>query len=376
MENPKTATRRYRLLVSDGEQAVAVMMASQFTHLIDSPNSDIRELTVIDVVEYVNNVVNDKNVIILLNIAIVQQDVPKIGDPVVVNSKQAQPQHAPPIQNQGIPAYGAPVPHSNTMNEMGPQYGAPMGTVQRNPLQQHPVQNQAPPPSHMPPPQYGNQNMVTPNGYMGAQNTKPYGMNAGPNPHMPAAGGYGGQITSPPKPQYSGAPGSAVLRNQAPVNFVPIASLNAYQNRWTIKARVTQKSDIRRYTNARGEGKFFSFDLLDADKGEIRVVGWNDQCDRFYDQVEEGRVYMISRASLRTKRGNFNQTKHPFEIHLETSTLVEPVSDEDAIPKISFSFVPLSQIEDMPQGNMVDICTVVENVAEITEITRKDGTQV
>ena len=35
-----------------------------------------------------------------------------------------------------------------------------------------------------------------------------------------------------------------------------------------------------RYTNARGEGKFFSFDLLDAQGGEIRVVCWNDQVRR------------------------------------------------------------------------------------------------
>jgi replication factor A1 len=34
---------------------------------------------------------------------------------------------------------------------------------------------------------------------------------------------------------------------------------------------------MHRYTNARGEGKFFSFDLLDAAGGEIRVVCWNDQ---------------------------------------------------------------------------------------------------
>lgn len=33
----------------------------------------------------------------------------------------------------------------------------------------------------------------------------------------------------------------------------------------------------RRYSNARGEGKFFSFDLLDGEGGEIRVVCWNDQ---------------------------------------------------------------------------------------------------
>jgi hypothetical protein len=52
--------------------------------------------------------------------------------------------------------------------------------------------------------------------------------------------------------------GSAVAHDQAPPRIVPIASLNHYQSRWTIKARVTQKGAKRAYSNARGDGKVFS----------------------------------------------------------------------------------------------------------------------
>jgi hypothetical protein len=45
--------------------------------------------------------------------------------------------------------------------------------------------------------------------------------------------------------------------------------INTYY-RWTIKARVTNKSDIRRWSNAKGEGTLFSIDLLDEGGGEIR----------------------------------------------------------------------------------------------------------
>jgi replication factor A1 len=43
-----------------------------------------------------------------------------------------------------------------------------------------------------------------------------------------------------------------------------IASLNPYHNRWTIMARVTQKSDIKTWSKAGGnEGKLFSMTLMD-----------------------------------------------------------------------------------------------------------------
>jgi len=206
----------------------------------------------------------------------------------------------------------------------------------------------------------------------GAPPAGPYGAPPSSNPYgaPPMAGGGGGAG------QYHPVAGGTIARNDAPPNLMPINALNSYQNRWTVKARVTQKSDIRRYSNARGEGKFFSFDLLDADGGEIRAVGWNDQCDRFFDQVEVGQVYLLSKASLKNKRGNFNQTRHQFEIHLENNSVLEIVQDEAAIPRISFNFTPLSQLEDTPAGQMVDILAVVESVLDPIDINRKDGTQV
>ena len=65
------------------------------------------------------------------------------------------------------------------------------------------------------------------------------------------------------------------------------------------------------------------------------------QCDRWEGSVEAGKVYLISKASLRNKRGNFNQTRHAYEIHLETHSQVEPCPDDDQdgsdIPLIFFN---------------------------------------
>ncbi len=75
----------------------------------------------------------------------------------------------------------------------------------------------------------------------------------------------------------------------ANANIYPIASLTPYQNRWTIKARVTHKSDIRRWSNSRGEGHLFSMDLLD-ESGEIRATAFKEMCDKYYNMIEVGKV--------------------------------------------------------------------------------------
>ena len=338
--NSEGGAQRVKILLSDGTNAVSVVGANSVdgTALTDN--------TIVDVLEsMVNWPSGKKGIIVLLGLRVVTQWGEQIGKPQTLAMKDlannggrvpqgVQPPQAaggygaPPVQN----AYGAPPPVQNA-------YGAP--PVQ-NTYGAPPVQN-----AYGAPPQN--------NGYGAPPQSNidknPYGNNSGP-----------------------------VARNDSQhTNILPINALNSYQNRWTIKARVTTKSSIRRYSNARGEGKFFSFDLLDGLDGEIRAVAWNDQCDRFYDQVEQGRVYYISKASLRNKRGNFNQTRHQFEIHLETNSLIEPATDEfdhgTKIKSASFNFQTIASLEDAPRGAVVDVIGVVESIDELRPITRKDGSE-
>ncbi|XP_057429961.1 replication protein A 70 kDa DNA-binding subunit A-like [Lotus japonicus] len=175
-----------------------------------------------------------------------------------------------------------------------------------------------------------------------------------------------------PPPVYKGR--GAIVKNEAPARVIPIAALNPYQGRWAIKARVTAKGDLRRYNNARGDGKVFSFDLLDSDGGEIRVTCFNSVVDRFYDSIEAGKVYLISRGSLKPAQKNFNHLKNEWEIFLDSNSTVELCPDEDgSIPRQQFSFRPISDIENTDSNSILDVIGVVTSVNPSVPILRKNG---
>ncbi|XP_063992833.1 replication protein A 70 kDa DNA-binding subunit [Diachasmimorpha longicaudata] len=156
----------------------------------------------------------------------------------------------------------------------------------------------------------------------------------------------------------------------------PIGALSPYQNRWVIKARVSSKSAIRTWSNSRGEGKLFNMDLLD-ESGDIRCTAFREAVDKFYDMIEVGKVYYISRCSLKPANKAFNNLSNDYEMSMTNDTEIIPCDESsDEIPMINFDFHAIQDIEKCEKGQLVDVLGIVKQVDEVQSLTkRSDGTE-
>ena len=394
-------SKRFRVHLSDGTHFMQAMLATQMVEKANQGEFDPGSVVRLD--EFLCNTVHNRKIVIVLQSTTLGKRAVQ-GSPTNVADKGANPQQqqqqhpgqhaaaAPagaPGQQQYNLGYGRGGP--GAMNNGGGGYAQQQGAYggNPNPHQQQPPRggggyNNAGPGAYSSgggggggnqyQNQYQNQQQ-RPSGYGGGGGGG-YGAGDGGGypPHASGAsgGGYGGNR---PQPNY--AQRGPISRNEAPARIVPIKSLNPYLNRWTIQARVTNKGDLRRWQNSKGEGTVFNFDVVDAEGGEIRLCAFKDACEKFFPLVEVGKVYLISKGALRPARKQYNPLNSDFEVYLETNSTLEPCLEDDntsAIPTIQFNFKPILSLEQCATGTMADVVGVVLSCDAAVTIQRRDGT--
>ena len=151
----------------------------------------------------------------------------------------------------------------------------------------------------------------------------------------------------------------------------PIEALSPYTHKWTIKARCTHKSEIKTWHKASSEGKLFSVTFLD-DTGEIRATGFNDAVDTWYEVLQEGSVYYISNpCRVQMAKKQFSNVNHDYELTFESGTMIEKAEDAEGVPKVTFNFVSLADLEGVTKDGNIDCIGVLQDVGEVQSITSK-----
>ncbi|XP_050301275.1 replication protein A 70 kDa DNA-binding subunit [Anthonomus grandis grandis] len=151
----------------------------------------------------------------------------------------------------------------------------------------------------------------------------------------------------------------------------PISSLSPYHNKWIIKARVTSKSDIRKWENAKGSGQLFSFDLID-ESGEIRCTAFREMVDKFFPMIEVDKVYYISKCQLKPANKQYSSLKNDYEMSVTSETVIEECLD-DPMEKLQtrYEFVPISQIANIEKDQTIDVIGVAKHTSELQTFQAK-----
>uniref|UniRef100_A0A673JCB0 Replication protein A subunit n=1 Tax=Sinocyclocheilus rhinocerous TaxID=307959 RepID=A0A673JCB0_9TELE len=211
----------------------------------------------------------------------------------------------------------------------------------------------------------------------GESQSKPQ-QNAAPAPTvrpLQPPNGSDGSMNRPSAQSFGKKPMAAPNTPGGSSKVVPIASLNPYQSKWTVRARVTNKSAIRTWSNSRGDGKLFSMELVD-ESGEIRATGFNNEVDKFYSLIEQGKVYYISKGTLKIANKQFSSLKNDYEMTLNGETTISPCEDSHDVPVVQCDFVSIADLECREKDTIVDVIGVCKNTEDVMRIMTKNSREV
>lgn len=308
---------RFRIILSDGQKYIQGLLATQLNLLVSE--NKLEGNAFIKLQKFVKNHVSNRTLVVCLSVEIVGTNPGhRVGDPTDVTS--------------GPPAGG----------------GAENVPPQRPPEAQGMYHNKP--------------NVVKPE----AAGSNPYGRNNN--------GMGGGRANRYGSTSSSSAP--IVRTTPGGSNFTPIANLNMYQSRWTIRARVTMKSDVRTWSNARGEGSLFSIELLDESGTNIKCTFFKEAVEKFFNMLEEGKVYRLSGGRIKVANMQWNTCKSNFEITFDQNSEIHLDNDGGDIQRNLYDFVPnIAHLENVEQNKFIDVLAIVKAVGEPTTLMSKKSGQ-
>ncbi|KAJ8609960.1 hypothetical protein CTAYLR_008094 [Chrysophaeum taylorii] len=149
----------------------------------------------------------------------------------------------------------------------------------------------------------------------------------------------------------------------------PVSALNPYHNRWTIKARLTQKGEPIEWSNQRGSGTLLKVTFEDAEGDDIMAVMFKEAAAKWGPELEEGAVYYVSNGRLKVADRRFCKTKCAYELTLNTDAKIERAlaDDEDDGDKPAMPVVGLANVE-ASDADLVNVRCVVKDAEDVREV--------
>ncbi|XP_034461512.1 replication protein A 70 kDa DNA-binding subunit-like isoform X8 [Hippoglossus hippoglossus] len=330
-----TGPNRFRLMMSDGQHSsTSFLLVSQLNNLAEE---NILEPYCVCMLKktLTNTLADGRRIVVVIALEILQsaeETEGKIGSPTPYSTDDGSPENSGSSTLVSSSA-AAPGPSNESSSTYSPPRGSGRGFVGTSPMKTSP---------------------------MTASPMKFSPMKTSPMKASP--------MKFSPMKATSSSPGSST-------KVMPIETLHPYQSRWTIRARVTNKSQIRTWSNSRGDGHLFSFDIVD-ESGEIRVTAFNKEVDKFFPLVEQGKVYYISKATLKVANKQYTTVKNEYEMSLNAQSSIVLCDDSQGVPALHCDFVPIAELENRDNDAIVDVIGVCKSAEDVCRITTKTSREV
>lgn len=171
--------------------------------------------------------------------------------------------------------------------------------------------------------------------------------------------------------------GAGMKSSSAPTNdddeeYTPLSLLTAGSNSWALKARVSHKSEIRKYgggNTGKKEGSLFSVTIFDK-SSRVNATFFTEAAQKYYDYLQVGKVYVFSNGEVKRK-GTFSTTNSSVELSFGTRSEIVQSPSEGSIPKEYFEFTKLSQVQTMENNSYCDVVGIVLEIFPEEQIMSK-----
>lgn len=77
---------------------------------------------------------------------------------------------------------------------------------------------------------------------------------------------------------------------------------------------------------------------------------FNEAAKKFYPVFELGKVYYVSKGSLRIANKQFKTVQNDYEMTLNENAVVEEAEGETSIPDVQYNFVKIDQLGPYVNG--------------------------
>ena len=152
-------------------------------------------------------------------------------------------------------------------------------------------------------------------------------------------------------------------------DITDISDLKPGQGEWTIIGKCYAKTDLRTWNRNGKNGTVFSFEIRDL-SGDIRVAAFNDECIKFFNEIQNNVTCIISNGKIRHKKEIYNFTKHNYEITLDRTSEVIMSAVQFDVDGLVFDFVQLSDLKNTKVETIIDVIGVVIEISDEQDIVR------